>query len=137
MNKDEIINDIAKAIYIKRRLDGHEMPKYPKDSIGQHLIIPDMERSNEDILEDRTRNEAMKHLDMVDIVFKDWLGNLYPLEFLTIYWRLCYSFLSGKQMPWKAVSKKLRDYKVTERYYSNRQLQRIFKDTIDGIARKL
>ena len=137
MMKDEIIKDIAKAIYIKKRLDGQEIPKNPADSIGKHLIIPDMERSNEDLMEDRARNEAMKHPELVDIVFKNWLGDLCPLEFLTVYYRLCYSFLSGKVLPWKAVSKKLHDNKITDRYYSNRHLLRIFNDTISEIERRM
>ncbi len=137
MNKEEIIKDIAKAIYIKRRLDGREIPKYPKDSIGQHLIIPDMERSNEDILEDKARNEAMGHIDLVDTVFKDWMGDLYPLEFMTVYWRLCTSFLSGRVMPWKSVSKKLYDNKLTQRYYSSRHLLRMFNETIGKISLKI
>lgn len=137
MVKDEIIQDISKAIYVKRRLDGQEIPKNPADSIGKHLIIPDMERSNEDLQEDMARNEAMKHPELVDIVFKDWMGDLYPLEFLTVYWRLCHSFLGGKVMSWKNVSKKLYEFKVTDRYYSRRHLYRIFNDTIRKIERKI
>lgn len=137
MNKDEIIKDIAKAIYIKRRLDGREMPKYPKDSIGQHLIIPDMERSNEDILEDKARNDAMMHPELVEVVFKDWMGSLYPMEFMTVYWRLCTSFLSGRVMPWKSVSRKLFENKLTNRYYSPRHLLRIFNEIIAQIEQKI
>lgn len=136
MLKEEIIKDIAKAIYIKRRLDGREFPKFPKDSIGQHLVIPDLERSNEDILEDRVRNEAMAHPELVETVFKGWMGDLYPLEFMTIYFRLCTSFLTGRVMPWKSVSKKLYDNKIIDRYYSSRHLLRIFNETIGRIERR-
>lgn len=136
MLKEEIIKDIATAIYVKRRLDGHEMPKYPKDSVGQHVIIPDMERSNEDILEDKARAEAMKHIELVDIVFSNWMNDLYPLEFMTLYFRLCTSFLTGRMMPWKVVSKKLFDNKVVDRQYSPRHLLRIFNETIGRIGRK-
>lgn len=136
MSKENIIKDIATAIYIKKRMDRHEMPKYPLDTVGRHVIIPDGERSNEDILEDKARNEAMKHPELVDQVFQNWLSDLYPLEFMTVYWRLCTSFLTGRLMPWKAVSKKLYESKVIDRYYSSRHLLRIFNDTINGIERK-
>ena len=96
-----------------------------------------MERSNEDLMEDKARNEAMKHPELVDIVFKDWLSDLCPLEFLTVYYRLCYSFLSGKVLPWKEVSNRLYKSDITERYYSRRHLLRIFNDTIRKIERKI
>lgn len=136
MRKEEIIKDIATAIYIKRRLDGMEFPKFPIDTVGKHLIIPDTERSNEDLLEDKARAEAMKSPELVDVVFKKWMGQLHPLEFLTVYYRLCTSFLTGRLMPWKAVSKKLHDNMVIDRYYSSRHLLRIFNDTISEIERK-
>lgn len=137
MSKDEIIKDIATAIYIKKRLDRREMPKHPLDTVGRHLIIPDSERSNEDIMEDKAREEAMKHPELVEQVFQVWMKDLYPLEFMTVYWRLCTSYLSGRIMPWKAVSKKLYDNKIVDRYYSDRHLLRIFNETISGIERKL
>lgn len=136
MSKEVIIKDIATAIYIKKRLDTRELPKPPMDTVGRHIIIPDSERSNEDILEDKARNEAMKHPELVDIVFKKWMGDLYPLEFLTVYWRLCPSFLTGRVMPWKSVDQKLYASKVIDRHYSSRHLLRIFNETINTIDRK-
>lgn len=137
MLKEEIIKDIARAIYVKKRLDCREFPKYPLDTIGRHIITPDTERSNEDILEDKARNEAMKHPEIVETVFKDWMKDLYPLEFMTVYYRTCTSFLTGRMMPWKSVSRKLKEFKIADREYSGRHLLRIFNESIDRIARKL
>ena len=67
MSKESIIKDIATAIYIKKRMDRQEMPKYPLDTVGRHVIIPDGERSNEDLLED-------KELPLVLPVLEDYKG---------------------------------------------------------------
>lgn len=118
--------EIKKAIYIKNRIDHREYPAGAKDPIGLNCIIPDDERSHEDILEDIEHNKAMNHPELVDEVFGKWFSVLDDREREVVKLRC-------KPMGWKKVSRILESIGVVDRQYSDKHLRRIFNGALDRI----
>ena len=118
--------EIKKAIYVKNRIDHREYPKGAKDPIGMNCIIPDDERSHEDILEDIEHNKAMNHPELVDVVFGQWFSVLDDREREVVKLRC-------RPMGWKKVSRKAEEMGIFDRQYSDRQLNRIHNGALDKI----
>ena len=123
----DVEQTIRRAIYVKRRLDHQQLPSQPKDSLGKNVIIPDDERSHEDILEDIEHNKAMEHPEVVEQVFDQWLEILSDREKDIV-------LLRCRPMGWKRVARVAEKMGVTDRQYSSQQLRRIFNGALDRIA---
>ena len=128
-NRYDAEQTIRRAIYVKRRLDRQQLPKATRDSIGQNIIIPDDERSHEDILEDIEHNKAMEHPEVVEQVFDNWLDILDDREKDIV-------LLRCRPMGWKRVARVAEKMGVTDRQYSPKQLRRIFNQALDKIVRR-
>lgn len=126
MNRESVEETIRQAIYVKNRLDHGEYPVGAKDPLGRNIIIPDDERSHEDILEEKEHNQAMSHPEIVETVFVHWFGILDDREREIVKLRC-------RPMGWKKVSRKAAEICVVDRQYSYKQLRRIFNGALDKI----
>lgn len=117
---------IKQAIYIKNRLDHREYPLGARDPLGRNIIIPDDERSHEDILEEKERNIAMNHPEIVDEVFGKWFSILDDREREIVKLRC-------RPMGWKRVSRMAEQKAIVDRQYSSKQLRRIHNGALDRI----
>jgi len=124
--RDYVIQTIQGAIYVKNRLDHQEYPKGAVSMLSGHVIIPDEERSSDDILEDIEKNNLMKHPEIVDEVYKKWFSVLSKREKVIVKLRC-------RPMGWKRVSAMA--LKITYRCYSKKHLRRIFDEAIDKIGK--
>ena len=122
----EVETTIRQAIYVKNRIDHREYPLGARDPLGRNIIIPDDERSHEDILEEKEHNNAMNHPEVVDIVFGQWFAVLDDREREIVKLRC-------RPMGWKKVSRKAEEIGVIERQYSDKQLRRIHNGALDKI----
>lgn len=117
---------IKQAVYIKNRLDHREYPLGAKDPLGRNIIIPDDERSTEDILEEKEHNVAMEHPELVDEVFGKWFSILDDREREIVKLRC-------RPMGWKRVSRVAEQMAIIDRQYSTKQLRRIHNGALDRI----
>lgn len=122
----QIEQTIKQAIYVKNRLDHREYPMGVKNPIGRNIIIPDDERSHEDILEEKEHNNAMNHPEVVDVVFGQWFSVLDDREREIVKLRC-------RPMGWKKVSRVAEQMAIVDRQYSSKQLRRIHNGALDRI----
>ncbi len=128
----EIEETIRKAFEIDRVL-----PKVSPTSggslLGRLSVIPDTERSLEDILEDVKNNWRNLTADDVTLwyeVMSNWLPRLYGLRRQVIKKRC-----SGKG--WKRIARELKQSGATDREFDRTTLWRIFNKGLEDILHKL
>lgn len=128
-NRYDAEQTIRRAVYVKRRLDHQQLPSSPKDSLGKNVVIPDDERSHEDIIEDIEHNKAMEHPEVVELVYDKWLLELAEDERAVV-------LLRCRPMGWKRVGRVIVKMGIFDRQYSTKHLRRIFNTGIDKIVRR-
>ena len=76
----QIEKSIRDAIITKRAHDKVATPKWPKDNLGRHIVIPNDERSPQDVLEDHEYIRIVNDEENMKKVYELWLPVLRCFE---------------------------------------------------------
>lgn len=130
-NRKELEEALRRFFEIDRALPS-VMPKNPKSLIGKMIVIPDTERSIEDINEDMQRNRGL--LTAEDLLLwetaNEWLKKARFLNRLVVK-RRC------QGMGWKGISRELVNKGISDRHWHRATLWRHFVEGLDEILRKI
>ena len=130
------IKDVEAAIRRAFEVDRILPAVRPKNSgslLGKMIIIPDTERSLEDLIEDSERdrhNLTREDLELWRVVMSEWLPSLKSVEREVVKCRC-----SG--MGWKLVSRKVYEAGASNRHLGRSTLWRLFHSGLEAILRDL
>lgn len=130
-NRKELEEALRRFFEIDRALPS-VMPKNPKSLIGKMIVIPDTERSIEDINEDMQRNRGL--LTAEDLLLWEvsniWMGYASEKNRVVVKLRC-----GG--MGWKKISRELVKMNLCERNVTRMTLYRWFITGLDEILRSI
>ena len=128
-NRKDLEKALRRAFEIDRML-----PKVGPNSvgtlIGRMIVIPDDERSIEDVLEDCTRKKVTRDDIELWAAANDWMQTISGLRYLVVKKRC-------QGMGWKRIAKYAEEKKIADRMFDRTTLWRIFNKGLDDIIRKI
>ncbi|MBO6305454.1 MAG: hypothetical protein J6M62_10325 [Selenomonadaceae bacterium] len=128
----EIEADIRRAFEVERLLP-FPRPNNGSCYLGRLMVIPDTERSLEDIMEDIKNsrlNITSDDLKLWDKVTDEWLPLLVGMQRIVVVKRC-------QGMGWKRLARYLNEKNHTERTFDRTTLWRIFKNGLKEIQRQI
>jgi hypothetical protein len=130
MKYDKVEDIIRRAFEIDAVLP-RVKPQTISSILGNMVIIPNDERSHQDVLEDIEHRGEVVLSDDVKLwynVMTEWMPKLTPVQRKVIELRV-------KGMGWKRIGKILYDGKISERYLYRTTLWRIYRSGMEDLAK--
>jgi|GEM_PF-3868856 hypothetical protein len=130
-NRRDLEKALRRAFEVDRMLP-KVGPKIPKTMIGKMIIIPDDDRSIEDLLEDADLERRSISRDDMELWIKsnEWMQTISGLRYLVVKKRC-------QGMGWKRIAKYAEEKKAADRMFDRTTLWRIFVKGLDEIIRKI
>ena len=128
LDKKGVEEAIRKAFEIDKVLPKVK-PQTVNSVLGNLVIIPDDERSADDVLDDIAHKSEVVMAEDIKLwymVMTDWMPRLTAIQRKVIELRV-------KGIGWKRIGKILYDAKISERYLYRTTLWRIYKSGIDDL----
>lgn len=130
MKYDKVEDIIRRAFEIDAVMP-RVKPQELNSMIGKVVVIPDDERSHQDVLEDVSCKIDIVMAEDVKLwymVMTEWMPRLTRLQRKIIELRV-------KGFGWKRIGRTLHDAKISERYLYRTTLWRIYKSGIEELER--
>lgn len=128
MTHKEVEAKIRRAFEIDKVLP-FPRPKSAECLLGRLVVIPNTERSFEDIAEDAKYIITQEDWDLWHEVMFEWMPKLHGVQRAVVKYRCC-------GMGWKRIAKMLYDKEFTHRTLDRSTLWRIFAHGLDEFCAK-
>lgn len=130
-NRKDLEQALRRAFEIDRMLP-KVAPKFPQNPIGQMMVIPDDERSIEDMREEYEHVRERLSLADMDLweAANSWMQNIHGIRWAVVKKRC-------QGMGWKRIASYLVKREYTDRHLHRSTLLRHFYEGLDEIVRKI
>ena len=128
MTNKEAEQIVRRAFEIDRALP-FPRPKGVECLLGKMVIIPNTERSFEDVAEDAKNIVTQEDFDLWHQVMFEWMPKLHGAQKAVVKYRCC-------GMGWKRIARMLYEKELTKRVLERTTLWRMFQHGLDEFCTK-